>query len=153
MFLTFGACVIFILAKKFITAPRLGHADFNQARKTRNSHLRYILAVTATLGVILFALIVISSGYRVPGIIEIFSNKILTGISIGVFFVVVFGIMAFLMDFTRAYVMGTVFGAGVASAMILDTAVFMVLGGLVFVIIGSVLFARFLKVNPLISRE
>lgn len=151
--LTAGACTVFILAKKYITAPRLGQAVFSPERRARNIHLRYILGITATIGVIVFGLTILSMRYHIPGVVDVLSDKGMLGMGVGVFFTVVFGIMAYLMDFTRAYVMGPVFGAGIASALIFGTPVFMVVSGLLFVIIGSVLFVRFLGRNPLIPDD
>jgi len=95
-----------------------------------------------------FALVVIAKQYQMTEVLGVFSNRMLTGIGVAVFFTAAFGVMAFLMDFTRAYIMGLVFGTGIAAAMIFGSGVWMVLAGLPFVIRGIGLFISFLREYP-----
>lgn len=136
--------ILFWLAKRFITMPRLGTAKFGRARIRRVTLSRLVLAASALLGVAVW-LISSGSGVSVDGVLILFAVNI----------VVVFGLMAYFLDFDRLYAYAGLWALSMPAGAFLQehaglgdaTYLFFLTGGLA-VVVGVVLFVRFLKTHP-----
>lgn len=142
----------FWAGKKYITTPRIGRVKFGPARKARQRAVILVLSLSVLAGVVLLALGLVFTiappewtalGWLVPA-----------G-AFGVNSVVVMSLIAYYLDYTRAYVYGwfyaLAFPATILLAKYLDITfpiAYVVPAG-VMVLIGAVLFVRFLRQYPL----
>jgi hypothetical protein len=145
-----GSVLIFVLAKRYITTPRIGLVNFGDARKSKVRKGRLVLAASVVLGLVVF--ILTASGNLSGGeiILGLFSLNIL----------VVFGAMAYYFDFTRLYGYAVGFALSLPVGLLLEEWIegfeapytFFLSAG-VPLIIGTVLFVRFLRDYPLPMKE
>ncbi len=138
----------FILAKRFITIPRLGRATFGEERKKKLRKTRLMLGISVLLGLALFifAIIFRGSGSEFAALLPLilFSANCL----------VVFSLGAYFLDWERAYLYAWFFALSLPLAILLHehtahafTIVFGFFGG-IMIIIGTVLLVRFLRRYP-----
>ena len=142
---TFGALALFILGKKFITAPRIGYAKFGESRKQKILKNRLILTLSVVLGVAVW--FDADSGTTVEGsvILLAFAANIL----------VVFGFMAYYLDYDRLYIYAPLWALSLPLGELLkahfglqNAAHTFFVTGSVPIVIGMYLFFRFLKHYP-----
>ena len=139
----------FWVAKKYITTPRIGLVKFGKGRKRKMIKVRVILSLSVLLGVLLF----FATKYRllgfmggVPLVIWIFSVNLL----------LVFGLGAYFLDYTRLYaytvflVLSFPLGMALADREIIShpTLPFLIPSGMML-LVGLYLFIRFLVDYPL----
>ncbi|MCJ7622729.1 MAG: hypothetical protein MUO76_04435 [Anaerolineaceae bacterium] len=151
-FLSYGA---FHLAKKHITAPRMGLVKFGMVRKKKLKKLTIVLSGSALLGVILFILILALKntlpGWMLP--ITIF----------GVNCIIVFSLGAYFLDFPRLYGYGILYALAFQLSILLNEwfelnvnysfpAVYGAFAG-IMVVIGTVISIRFLRKYPRLSLD
>lgn len=138
---------VFIVLKKKVTVPRLGHVAFGPERTMKQRRLRMVLGLSFAIGVALFAAVGAARGGE--GLLAAFvTDKTAMGLFAFANFVAVFSLIGYYLDFQRAYAMGVLFGGGFAAALVIGTPVYIMLAGLVFTVVGIVQFVRFLKDNP-----
>ncbi|MCA9952230.1 MAG: hypothetical protein KDE48_21410 [Anaerolineales bacterium] len=157
--LLYAAVVLggFWYAKKYIILPRLGVVKFSQQRQKRRKRFKLVLSISVAWGVALFGIFLGLYQTGVPT--NVTGPVILYGLAIvfGVGAVIVFSLMAYTMDFTRAYVYGWFYAFGVLSTFwLMEQGVFFPYGAVlltaIMVLIGLVLFIRFLHEHPLQDR-
>ncbi|MCP4138848.1 MAG: hypothetical protein GY755_00900 [Chloroflexi bacterium] len=96
----------FWAAKRFITVPRMGRVKFGAVRQKKEKNVRLILFLSIVVGLAVY--------WFFEGVN---SGKIETGFSLKTFFpllyagnmVLVFGLMAYFLDFERLYFIGLMF--------------------------------------------
>jgi hypothetical protein len=95
----FTGVPIMVFGKKFITIPRLGHVKFSQFRIKRQIKLvaSIGIAVCATVGLLLL----ISTGWEAP--------KAVTSLFMAAFLALIFGLIAYFLDFPRLIIYGLMF--------------------------------------------
>jgi hypothetical protein len=139
--------VVFQLAKRYITVPRMGLVKFGPARKRKLLKMHWILTGSFVLGLLVFLLFVGTDG-DISGllILGVFTANIL----------IVLGLMAYLLDYERLYLYAVLFSVSLPLGEVLysyagladPTYVFLVTGGGA-VLIGLWLLRRFLRDYPL----
>jgi len=148
--------IAFRLAKKYIIMPRMGLVHFGPARKARKRKLSLILSLSVLLGIIAFAIAVAAYANVANG--SDFTNWspaiYIPFAAFTIFSVVVFSLAAYLLDYSRLYLYGWLFGLAMPLNILLDerfgisypwaTAVF----SAIMVLIGLVLFIRFVQTHP-----
>lgn len=142
----FGLLVIWLLAKKYITAPRIGLVKFGTERKRKLLNMRVVLMVSCALGVVIWLLFASDNPLDLVLVLSIFSANIL----------IVLGLMAYFMDFERLYGYAAIWAASLPLGEVLNSEaglgdagyVFLLTGSLP-IIIGAWLFVRFLHDYPL----
>ena len=135
------AFVLFYLGKRYVTVPRLGRAKFGPARKRRIIKTRLVLGASVLLGLAIWALFASGNDLGLNLVLIIFAANIL----------IVFGAMAYFLDFERLYIYGVLYALSLPVGHVLglrdEAVVFWVTAGAT-VIVGIVLFVRFLGEYP-----
>ncbi|MBT3339107.1 MAG: hypothetical protein HN560_08175 [Anaerolineae bacterium] len=142
----------FFAGKKFITVPRMGHVKFGATRQKKQKNLRLILFLSFAVGLAAYWLF---EGVNSGSIETDFSlNNIFPLIYAGNM-VIVFGLMAYFMDFERLYFIGLMYALPVpldrwlyASYGIDLDYLFFALPASLVVIVGIWYLVRFLKTYP-----
>jgi hypothetical protein len=95
----FSGVIILVIGKRFITIPRLGRVKFSQFRIMRQTKLVVSIgiAVIATFGLLLL----INMGWEF--------SKVITSLGMAVFLALVFGLIAYFLDFPRLFIYGLMF--------------------------------------------
>jgi len=136
-----AAVLVSLVGKKFITVPRIGRVKFGPARKAKQRKLMAVvgIAVIATLILLLTTLLGLDTPQAVVAPILVICIAL------------VFGLMAYYMDFRRLYAYGLLFAISMALWETLeepiDPIAFSVSGGIAL-LIGLVVFIRFLRKYP-----
>jgi hypothetical protein len=148
-FHTVYVLVIFLiiwLGKRYITVPRLGRAKFGPARKRRIIKTRVVLTGSVLLGLVAFALFATGNKVAVDLILLVFSANIL----------IVFGTMAYFLDFDRLYIYAVLYALSLPVGQLLERHAGLPDADYIFflsagptVIVGMVLFVRFMRNYPL----
>ncbi len=97
--LMFVGVLFFIIGKKRITIPRLGHVKFNPKREVKRIKLFIIIFVAVCSTFILLLLPIL--GIEPP--------REVGSLFMAVFLMVIFGAMAYYLDFRRLYIYGLMF--------------------------------------------
>ncbi len=151
-----AAMVLFVVGKRHITVPRLGAVQFGPARALKRKRLSLVLACSALLGVVLFALVAwrsipaLSLG-NVPMVALVFAANCL----------IVFTLGAYYLDFSRLYVYGLLYAVAFPLGIVLDEtgrvgASFLTVHALLagpMIVVGATLFIRFLRAYPPTAEE
>lgn len=141
---TFGvgaAVLVSLVGKKFITVPRIGRVKFGPARKAKQRKLMAVvgIAVLATLILLLTTLLGLDTPQAVVAPILVICIAL------------VFGLMAYYMDFRRLYAYGLLFAISMALWETLEEPIgpiaFSVSGGIAL-LIGLVVLIRFIHKYP-----
>jgi hypothetical protein len=149
--LNIGALLFFVFGKKYITAPRLGIVRFGETRKRKMMHVKLLLAISVLIGVVTFLLsalrvLPVGGNTGIPAASVIFGIQVL----------IVFGLAAYFMDFTRLYLYAFLFAVAVpvtfwlkknAALAYPSLYVYSLTAGPMLVI-GGILFIRFLRQYP-----
>ena len=143
------AFLVLWAGKKYITIPRIGMVKFGARRESNKKKMRIILAIVLAVTAIVLLL-------TIARIIPQLENSYAGPIGIAVFFMIVFWVMAYYMDFSRLYYIAVLFAVSIPLAEILYDYVGTPLDGLIafgssgtiISIIGSIFLRRFLKKYP-----
>lgn len=144
------AIVFLILGKKKITVPRIGHVKFGPKRQKRKKELVVFLSLLFILNIVIFVL----TNLRV---VEIGGLLIINIIII----VVPLGIVAYLLDFRRLYLIDFLLGIGIYLTIELEDFLgfplspILIFGSIGISIIswGVYFLTRFFKQYPKIEKE
>lgn len=142
-----AAVLVALLGKKLITIPRVGRVKFGPARKVKQKKLMAVvgISVVATLVLLLLAL----SG------LDLLTTGVRAAIQ-GVGFALLFGLMAYFMDFGRLYAYGLLFAIGMVLWELLGDPIGPIafcVSGSVALLIGLVMLVRFLREYPKLPKE
>jgi hypothetical protein len=103
---TYGAGVALLyLGKRFITVPRAGRAQFGRRRITR---LVLVGAIAFVIVTTVFALTVLAI-VRQKSLLGEAPSPLVSPLLLGLFFLVLFGLPAFLLEYRRLYVIAVMF--------------------------------------------
>ena len=142
--LQFSLVAGLVLAKRLITAPRLGRVEFSPERKSKKRRALGLLGLSAALGLALYYVFVGTGALST----FVSDRPWIMPSMLGLWVFSVFALGAYHMDFARLYWVGLVSGAAFGMALALRSPmVFMVAGSMVL-IPGLVLLARFLHDYP-----
>lgn len=136
-----AAVLVSLVGKKFITVPRIGRVKFGPARKAKQRKLMAVvgIAVLATLILLLTTLLGLDTPQAVVAPILVICIAL------------VFGLMAYYMDFGRLYAYGLLFAISMALWETFEEPIgpiaFSVSGGIAL-LIGLVVLIRFLRKYP-----
>lgn len=146
------AILVLFVGKRLITVPRMGRVKFGPKRRRRLSKVSVILAISVLAGVVLFV-----AAQAVRGnLLEWMTLEFIFPAGWVVNCLVVFGLMAYFLDFSRLYVIGVMYAIAVPldilqrefTSIDLTFAAFGVPAA-VILLMGAVVFARFLRDYPL----
>ena len=146
--LMFATLVVFALGKRFVTVPRMGLVEFGADRKAKNRKVAALLFFVVLLGVALYIVAVTNIevlGWRPD-------RGSLTTLGLSLVILVIFGGIAYWMDFPRMMLLGLAFAAAFAGSRLLDSHItFLIAGGLVLGW-GLALLVSFVRQYPLPRR-
>lgn len=144
--LMFVAVAIYILGKQFITRPRLGAVKYGKKRLMKQQKAHYVLLITFLSTLVI--MIIAGSGQ--------FNIEMDFSIVIMILFIVIFGSLAFFMDFYRFLLYGVMFAIGEFTIRHYgDEAggyIMFCFAG-ILTVIGIYYMVQFLKKNPRASAE
>ena len=141
-------------AKKYITAPRIGHVKFGSKRKAKVKGVVAITFVILLLGLFVGAL---WWGGIKTGLPEWVAGIPLPPVIWMVLLITGFSLAAYFLDFSRLYLYGVLYAISLPTRIILKqnpalgsiSLIAYFVSGSVMVLIGAVLFTRFLRKYPL----
>ncbi len=149
-----GACLIFILGKRYISKPRIGFVKFGQIRKKRNKLLAVFLGINVGLTVIIFI-------FTLLGIFQLSLPGYMVMLVIGLLFITTpFSFLAYFIQLKRIYLYALLGGFGLFFSELLDPIlgapfndilVFIPFGGMIL-IFGIIILIRFLSKYPLTKK-
>ncbi len=138
---------ISIAVKKHVILPRIGHVKFGKKREKSMAHVIMLLSFSVLMGTGILAL----------SKLDIISGKVHIGaIIFPINILVVFGLMAWFLDYNRLYwyamlLSGSVAGFEITKAVLgINTGAYYIVGAsLIIKLIGIKCFMKFLKKYPL----
>ena len=142
--------------KHFVTTPRLGRVKFGPKRKKRKLQTTFVLAASVLVGLILFGLLAVPDT-SVRGLVrQPFFLPLIWALNC----LLVFGAMAYLLEYDRLYIVGVVYGIAIPAAELIGQIWHIDLGpwiflasGLIILAMGLVVFVRFVQSTPVPERE
>ncbi len=142
--LQFSLVAGLVLAKRLITAPRLGRVEFSPQRKSKKRRALALLALSAALGLVLYSVFVGTGALST----WISGRPWMMPSMLGLWVFSIFALAAYYMDFARLYWVGFVSGTAFSAALALRSPIVFVVAGSMVLIPGLVLFTRFLHDYP-----
>ena len=146
--LMFATLIVFALGKRFVTVPRMGLVEFGADRKAKNRKVAALLFFVVLLGVALYIVAVTNIevlGWR-PG------RGSLTTLGLSLVILVIFGGIAYWMDFPRMMLLGLAFAAAFAGSRLLDSHITFLIAGVLVLGWGLALLVSFIRRYPLPRR-
>ena len=147
------AFLIYWAGKRYVTTPRIGHARFGPARAARRKRAVVLYGISA-LGLLLTFLLILvwlgaSSMEQEPwlGVRELFA------LGLGGWLIVFFGLGSYLIDFTRGYLIGVLYGLAFGGGIWLGEPILFAVCGAIILLMGLIVFIRFLRQYPLATEK
>jgi hypothetical protein len=137
--------LLFVTAKKRITVPRIGLVKFGEKRRKKRHIVVFILTASVAF---LTIMILMKKSSLLSGTVGIPTGSIIVGINI----LVVFGLMAYFLNFGRLYLYAVLVGAVEPVSAVLEMKnliegpyliMFVISGGMI--ITGIILLVQFLR--------
>ena len=137
-----------IVAKKYITAPRLGFVKFSKERNRK----RYMLYLIMTISIV-FLLILTVKG--------LFQQLPMTPVIVGAIVFIIPCSIAYILNFDRMYIYAILFTLSFAfkeitianTGVIASGAYAWLISGIIITVVGVVYLVRFLHIYPLPDKE
>ncbi len=148
MVIALAGGLLTILARQFMTVPRLGLVKFNTERKRKGWHLSVILGVLVLLTALMVLVTALANRYP-----DTWGRIMPGGLGMPVFVAIfvggIFALIAWFIDFWRGYIIAFLFAVSIFVSMVLHAYwVFWITGALV-TMTGVVLFILFLRKHPM----
>jgi hypothetical protein len=134
-----------LVGKRFVTVPRMGLVEFPSARRVWNRRVAAVLFLGVLLVAALYAVAVANAGvlgWRPE------RDTAMT-LAMSLLILVVFGGIAYWLDFPRMLALGLAFAGAFAGARLWDTPIILLIAGAVVLCWGVALLLRFLGTYPL----
>jgi len=131
------------LAKRWITAPRLGAVEFGPGRKARK--LRVVLFIAALVAATAL-LPLLLGGENWPS-----DHPTGMGFILGMLVVLAFSAIAYWLQLARIYLIGLIFGIAFGSSILLDMSLPLLVGGGTVLFFGLWRLTHFIQTNPKVS--
>jgi len=142
--------------KRFVTTPRLGRVKFGPKRKKRKLQTTFVLSASVLVGLILFGLFATSNA----SISELVHQPFFLPLIWAINCLLVFGAMAYLLEYDRLYIVGVVYGMAIPATELIGQIWHVDLGpwiflaaGLIILAMGLVVFVRFVRTTPIPDQE
>jgi hypothetical protein len=131
--LSVGLVVIFVLAKRRITVPRMGVAEFGPSRREKSKKTKVLLLFSALLGAALFVAIAIWGDFGGINLIA------------GAWAFIVFCGMAYWLDLPRLLFAGLVYAVVFSHLLPVGTVTTAFVGGMVITLPALIMLIRFVR--------
>jgi hypothetical protein len=135
------------VGKRLVTIPRIGRVKFGPARKARHGKVRAVVAISV-LGTLVSLLLGLWTGLYPSGAVGAFV--------LAIWVPLVFGLMAYYMDFGRLYAYGLLFAASAVLWELLGSPagpIAFSVSGSAALLVGLVLLTRFVGKYPKAAPE
>jgi hypothetical protein len=151
------AIFIIIAGKKYITVPRIGIVKPGSERKKKLSKARIVLAISILLGLIFFLVPIVLGNIGKEGQLPWYFLAIIFAMNV----FIVFGLVAYFLDYSRLYVIAVLFALTIPFLEILklffdspfNVLIALGLPGIIVIGIGVIYLYRFIKNYPLPKEE
>lgn len=146
--------ILFRSSKKYFVIPRLGLVKFREGRQKKRKKLGLALSLSV-MGTVILVIMTARAVIPTVGSLPLWAVPIgLFGVKI----IIVFSLLAYYLDFSRAYLYGWFYALAILDLMrsMGAEAAFLVLAPLfatIMIAVGSVLFIRFLRGHPPVERN
>lgn len=134
--------------KRFITVPRAGRAQFSKARRSRQTRVAMIYAISVVVGVVVFLMIMLGLSSSPPAWVQRLGVDGFLALGIGGWMFLILGLSSYFMGYTRGYVIAALYALAFGGTVLVHDPVMFVLAGLLAVLMGLVVFVRFLRRHP-----
>lgn len=142
--------------KRFVTTPRLGRVKFGPKRKRRKLLTTFVLAGSVLVGLIMFGLLATPD----PSVHGLVRQPFFLPLIWALNCLLVFGAMAYLLEYDRLYIVGVVYGIAIPATELIGQIWHVDLGpwiflaaGLIILAMGLMVFVRFVRTTPIPERE
>ena len=141
-----ASVLVIVVGKRLITTPRLGHVKFSPARKVKQHRLIAVIGISViAMGVLLW---LATLGVGLP--------KTASAPIVVILVALVFGLIAYYMDFRRLYAYGLLFAIAMALWETLGDPTGPIassVSGGIALLIGLVMLIRFIRKYPKMAQE
>jgi len=158
LFLVIPAPLIYTLAKKYITTPRIGIVKFGLKRQASYKKLVIISTILVSITVVLLIMTITKI---FPGTLGNMLDGYAVPIIIGISTIIGMGVFAYIKDFPHLWIYGLIIGLGIIVAEVLyktvgtplDSIITFGIPGLIILFYGLIILYRFLRKYPLPKGE
>jgi hypothetical protein len=147
------AFLIYWVTKRYVSAPRMGHARFGPARKAKQTRAAIVYGVSALGGVVVLLLTLVWRSGAPGGGSPWLGARELFALGIGFWMMLFFGLGSYFTDFGRGYAIGALYALAFGGTILLGEPVLFAFCGAIIVLWGLVVFVRFLRAHPLPEEE
>lgn len=141
--------ILLAIGKRKITIPRLGYVEFGPKRKRNKTLVTILLTISAVFGLVAMVLIMLARDF-IPGLFMLLKNPIFMPLFMGGWFALVFGVMAWFLDFSRLYIHAILIGVALALSLYFKIFILLVIVGAIILTIGIIYLIRFMHKYPMI---
>jgi hypothetical protein len=134
--------------KRFITVPRAGRAEFSKARKSRQTRVALIYAVSVVVGAVVFLMAMLRLSVNPPAWMQKLGPDGFLALGIGGWMLLILGLASYFMDYRRGYVIAVLYALAFGGTVLVHNPGMFVIAGLLAVLMGLVVFVRFLRTHP-----
>lgn len=151
--------ILFLVAKRFITLPRMGMVKFGEQRHKKARHLAIVLAIFVLFQV---GLVILTSTGSTNAVVSSWLGKILGNRSSSLLIVSIIGstivgssmiVISFFSEFDRGFYISILMAIAVFLMIFLNRPIWPIIIGLVIIIPGVVLLIRFITRFPVVKGE
>ena len=134
--------------KRWVTLPRAGRAEFSEARKSKQTRVALIYAVSVVVGVVVFLMVMLGLSSSPPAWVQWLGVEGFLGLGIGGWMFLILGLASYFMDYRRGYVIAALYALGFGGSVLLHNSITFIVAGALGVLMGLVVFVRFVRTHP-----
>lgn len=142
------ALVAYWAGKRFITVPRTGRAEFSSARKSRQTRVALIYAVSVVVGAIVFLMGMLGLSVNPPAWAQRLGPEGFLALGIGGWMFLILALASYFMDYKRGYVIAALYALAFGGKVLLHNPITFIVAGMLAVLMGLAVFGRFLRAHP-----
>lgn len=150
------AWAIMWAGKHFVTTPRLGRVKFGPKRKKRKLLTTFVLSASVIVGLVMFGLFATTDASVAGFVRQPYFMPLIWALNS----LLVFGAMAYLLEYDRLYIVGVVYGIAIPVVELIrqiwhvDAGPWTFLAaGLIILAMGVTVFVRFVQTTPVPDKE
>jgi hypothetical protein len=139
--------------KRWVTVPRLGRAEFSKARRSRQTRVALIYAVSVVVGAIVFLMAMLGLSSNPPTLVRTLGAEGFLALGIGGWVFLILGLGSYFMEYKRGYVIAALYALAFGGTVLLHNPAVFDVAGILAVLMGLVVFVRFLRTHPTLPRR
>jgi len=134
--------------KKWVTLPRAGRAEFSKARKSRQTRVALIYAVSVVVGAVVFLMAMLRLSVNPPAWMQKLGPDGFLALGIGGWMLLILGLASYFTDYKRGYVIAALYALAFGGSVLLHNPITFIVAGTLAVLMGLAVFGRFLRAHP-----